>query len=90
MGGIPNPKSPKIPFYAFPELFRGQILAIHTLEFGKIFRISILTRTFAFSKISHQISGLVLSREYIFREKNIFSGKKPGPFFKLPISPSSL
>ena len=65
----PDPKTPIGPIYAFPELFRGQILAIHTLEFGKIFRTAILTRTFAFSKISDPISGLVLSGEYIFREE---------------------
>ena len=65
----PPHKSPNFPFYAFPELFRGQILAIHTVEFGKMFRTAILTRTFAFSQISDPISGLVLSGEYIFREE---------------------
>ena len=65
----PPPKSPIGPIYAFPELFRGQILAIHILTFGKIFRRAILTTTFAFSKISQQISGLVLSGEYISREE---------------------
>ena len=69
-GGLdPPPKPPIGPIYAFPELFPGQILAIHILEIGKIFRRAILTTTFAFSEISQQISGLVLSREYIFREK---------------------
>ena len=70
MGGTPNPpKFPNSPFYAFPELFRGQILAIHILTFGKIFRRAISTRTFAKSTKSQQSSGLVLSREYIFREE---------------------
>ena len=69
MGLDPPPKPPIGPIYAFPELFPGQILAIHILETGKIFRRAILTTTFAFSEISQQISGLVLSREYIFREK---------------------
>ena len=51
------------------HLFPGQILAIHISTFGKILRRAILTRTFAKSGISQQISGLVLSREYIFREE---------------------
>ena len=79
----PDPKIPIGPIYAFPELFRGQILAIHTLEFGKIFRISILTRTFAFSKISHPISGLVLSREYIFREEEYIFREEARPVFQI-------
>ena len=62
-------KSKCVPFYAFPELFRGQILAIHTQIFGKIFRKPVWTRTFAKYKCSQQFSGLVRSRECIFREE---------------------
>ena len=68
------PKSQNFPFYAFPELFRGQILAIHTQTFGKTFRKPVLTRTFAKSNFFQPFSDLVLSREYIFQ------GESPAHF----------
>ena len=80
-------KSPIGPIYAFPELFRGQILAIHIQTFGKIFRTAVLTRRFAISIFFN----LFLSA--LFCKGNTISGKKfqrNGPFFAVPISPSSL
>ena len=57
----PGPPTPKIPIgaiYASPELFPGQILAIHIQTFGKIIRRAILIRTFAFPKIPNTFPAL--------------------------------
>ena len=77
-------KSPIGPIYAFPELFRSQILAIHIPTFGKIFRTAVLSRTFANSK---KIPTILPA---LFCQGNTVTGKKLGPFFAEPISPSSL